>query len=330
MNLEYYWYPIAESAALHRRPLARLLFGVPLVLMRDESGEIGILLDRCPHRHAPLSAGRLRDDMLECPYHGWRFDRRGFCQRLPGLELPLQTKPIATVFAAQEQQGLIWACLHSPIAPSVMPQDSDVAIDRFILSDTIQSTMELAAENFLDGLHTHFVHHGWVRRDSGRQRISATVRRLPNGVEAHYVGEQPQNGLLSRLFEPSRAESFGRFILPNVAEIEYRSTDGLTLKVTTYLTPETDDRLRVHAIVSTRCGVWPAWIKHWVLRRLFQKILRQDANILALQQRNIRCHAKAQFLDTPLDLLGPHIRSLLAGREVRTLDDKGRRVEILL
>jgi phenylpropionate dioxygenase-like ring-hydroxylating dioxygenase large terminal subunit len=33
--------------------------------------------DRCPHRGAPLSAGRVRDGQLVCGKHGWRFDACG-------------------------------------------------------------------------------------------------------------------------------------------------------------------------------------------------------------------------------------------------------------
>ena len=48
--------------------------------------------DRCPHREAPLSLGRLLDGDLECAYHGWRFGRGGRCVLVPsaadGVPLP--------------------------------------------------------------------------------------------------------------------------------------------------------------------------------------------------------------------------------------------------
>ncbi|WP_237653814.1 Rieske 2Fe-2S domain-containing protein [Xanthomonas graminis] len=39
--------------------------------------------DRCPHRHAPLSAGCASGDGLACPYHGWRFGRDGALRAIP-------------------------------------------------------------------------------------------------------------------------------------------------------------------------------------------------------------------------------------------------------
>ncbi|MCY0886083.1 MAG: 3-isopropylmalate dehydratase small subunit, partial [Firmicutes bacterium] len=42
------------------------------------AGQVYAMRDICPHRAAPLSAGRLVDkpgegETIECPYHGWRF-----------------------------------------------------------------------------------------------------------------------------------------------------------------------------------------------------------------------------------------------------------------
>lgn len=44
--------------------------------------------DECPHRMAPLSLGRIDPvtQLLECPYHGWRFDVNGTIQCIPQLD----------------------------------------------------------------------------------------------------------------------------------------------------------------------------------------------------------------------------------------------------
>ena len=81
-----HWWPLALRYKLgDRHPLARTLLGVPLVLFRDARGEPAVLLDRYPHRQAPLSAGRLHEGELTRPYHGWRFDGSGRCTRVPGV-----------------------------------------------------------------------------------------------------------------------------------------------------------------------------------------------------------------------------------------------------
>ena len=316
MNLHQYWWPVAESVRLRGSPLARMVLGIPIVLFREERGAVAALLDRCPHRHVPLSAGRVQKSQLVCCYHGWRFDRDGVCVGVPGLAAgAAQTKPIVPAFAVCEAQKLIWINLESsePKPASSVPSQVDDEVDRFILAGEVESTIPLASENFLDGTHTHFVHTGSVRRDEKRKLVKAQVRQIPDGIEAEYGNEASQSGWISRMLERDRVSSFGRFRLPGIAEIEYRGRSGMTLKITAYLTPKNESSLYTHAVVMTPRGLLPASVKSVILRRLFNRIFSQDRDVLALQQRNRLSHADAEFVDSPLDLLGPSIRRLMNG-----------------
>lgn len=335
---EHHWWPLAPGAALRPgRPLARTLLGLPIVLFRDAEGRAVALPDRCPHRHAPLSAGRVVGGEIECPYHGWRFDGQGRCTRVPGLDDdPCQGRaPLSPACAVTEAAGLVWACLAPlPGGPGpTLPAHHDLPQDVFFMDHEVACGVAEAAENFLDGFHTPFVHAGWIRHDSRRQHITASVHRLGDtGVEARYRDEGRQSGLISRWLERERAESFGRFRLPGLAEIEYRDRRGPTLVVSAWLMPSGQpgplgpDRLRLQARIATRRGWLPAGFKALVLRRLFGVILRQDQRILEATAAGSARYARAAGAlpglpagwmapqrSTPLDLLGPAIRRLLAG-----------------
>jgi 3-phenylpropionate/trans-cinnamate dioxygenase ferredoxin component len=46
----------------------------------NAGGQIHCLDGECPCTGGPLSQGALRNDLLVCPWHGWRFDYRdGVC-----------------------------------------------------------------------------------------------------------------------------------------------------------------------------------------------------------------------------------------------------------
>lgn len=48
--------------------------GAPVcVVLRPDGGAV-VMLDRCPHRDFPLSRGTVRDGVLVCSGHFWRFD----------------------------------------------------------------------------------------------------------------------------------------------------------------------------------------------------------------------------------------------------------------
>lgn len=78
------WYIAATSSEVSRTLLKRTIVGVDLVMFRTDAGEPVALFDRCPHRLAPLSMGRLIGDELQCGYHGIRFDSHGLCVHIPG------------------------------------------------------------------------------------------------------------------------------------------------------------------------------------------------------------------------------------------------------
>ena len=333
------WWPVATSAQLKpAQPLARTLLGVPLVLFRTAEGAPAALPDRCPHRSAPLSQGKVRDGEVECPYHGWRFDRGGRCTRVPGAQPACVSSPLLPAANVLEQGGLIWVSRAGPL-PAVDPtgpQTGPNPLDVFFITDTLRCSLAEAAENFLDAFHTHFVHAGWIRNDHQRQKIRAKVEALPDGVQACYTEEGAQSGWISRLFEKERGWSFGRFRLPGLAEIEYRDKQGqISLLISAWLTPSLSGHIHIHARIASRRDWLPRFLKELILRRIFGVVLNQDKRILELTTANVeRFQAAgvsappAKLLHSPLDLLGPHIRSLLAGDPLRELPDT--EIEVLL
>jgi len=110
-RLRRFWYVACQSEELARKPLARTVVGVPLVLFRDASGKAAALLDRCPHRNVPLSLGRIvAGGRLECAYHGWQFEAGGRCALVPGLLVSREheRERRAPSAAVREQGGLVW------------------------------------------------------------------------------------------------------------------------------------------------------------------------------------------------------------------------------
>jgi hypothetical protein len=132
-------------------------------------------------------------------------------------------------------------------------------------------------------------------------------------VEIKYTGEGKQSGIISRWFEQTRKESYGRFILPSVAEIEYCSDSGSELTITAYITPVSNESHKIHAIISIKCGIVPGVLKQWVVTPFFKKALEQDLDILELQRKNIQLFGEEKFISTEIDIIRPHIESLLKG-----------------
>ncbi|HBH79793.1 MAG TPA: (2Fe-2S)-binding protein, partial [Nitrospira sp.] len=81
-----FWYPAVPSHRLRPGTMTALkMLDLPILLCRDRAGMLAAMRDLCPHRGMPMSFGRFDGELVECPYHGWQFDMKGRCQRIPAL-----------------------------------------------------------------------------------------------------------------------------------------------------------------------------------------------------------------------------------------------------
>jgi phenylpropionate dioxygenase-like ring-hydroxylating dioxygenase large terminal subunit len=311
------WFAVCRSRELRAAPRACLLQGVPLVLFRGAGGTPSALADRCPHRNAPLSAGRVRDGLLECGYHGWRFAPDGTCRAVPGLPgTAAREARSATRHATAEHDGLVWVYSTPDAAPRRPPFRFPCLDDARYTS--IRRTLTFAAplahalENALDVPHTAFLHGGLFRTAGARHDVEVVVRRGADGAEAEYRGEPRPTGLLGRVLAPRGGvvAHVDRFLLPSIAQVEYRLGDDSHLLATTAMTPLDEATTRLFAVVSFRLPL-PGWLVAPVVAPVATRVLRQDAAILARQAATIRRFGGERFASTGLDVLGPHIWRLL-------------------
>ena len=74
------WYVACTPDEIAAAPLGRTICGERMVLFRGEGGAVSALEDFCPHRGAPLSLGRVREDgRIVCGYHGLVMGGDGRC-----------------------------------------------------------------------------------------------------------------------------------------------------------------------------------------------------------------------------------------------------------
>src|ERR1700748_1352757 len=79
------WYVAMFSVDLAAGQLQpRTILNEPIVFFRKEDGSVAAITDRCSHRFAPLSMGKLMPgDRVQCIYHGVEFGSNGKCVKNP-------------------------------------------------------------------------------------------------------------------------------------------------------------------------------------------------------------------------------------------------------
>ena len=159
------WYMAGWSEDIGKGGLARRIFDQPIFLYRLKDGTIAAILDRCPHRFAPLSRGSRDGDAVVCGYHGLTFSPAGKCIRNPFAErIPAGTD--VPVFATRERDGIVWLWggTADQVDEAKIPDFSfvpDTPHSRTIHGYTLmQANYEYGTDNLLDLSHIEFVHRG--------------------------------------------------------------------------------------------------------------------------------------------------------------------------
>ena len=318
-----HWYVVCRSHELTTRPLARRIFDTPVVVFRNGEGHPATLLDRCAHRNAPLSEGRVEDGLLACRYHGWQYDSSGRCRLIPTLGHNADGSGRGVeAFATREQDGFVWTYATSGEEPRSepfrLPHTEDKSYASFIIDYRCEGTLHATLENMLDVPHTAYLHRG-LFRGGPLKPIEAILRRRPGAVEAEYIGEPPPKGLAARILGlggqgGGTLEHFDRFLVPSISQVEYRLGGSSHIIATSLLTPVSDFLTVFSTVISYRLPV-PAWLTRLMFRPVVKRIFAQDAAIVGKQTRTVREFGSERYSSTNADLLGPEIWKLLREAE---------------
>jgi vanillate O-demethylase monooxygenase subunit len=157
------WYVAAwDHELIDGRKLARTILEQPVVLYQGESGRVMAMEDRCCHRGAPLSMGRVEGDCIRCMYHGMKFDPTGKCIQIPGQDviparLGVRSYPIV------QRDHLVWIWMGDPALA-----DPALIVDYEPLHDPgwrgmpaymhYDANWLLIVDNLSDFAHLAFVH----------------------------------------------------------------------------------------------------------------------------------------------------------------------------
>ncbi|MEM8607942.1 MAG: aromatic ring-hydroxylating dioxygenase subunit alpha [Myxococcota bacterium] len=332
------WYVLSASRDVGIKPRPYLLGGLPVVSFRDVNGRPAVLVDRCAHRNAPLSLGRVVGSNLECAYHGWQFDGTGACREVPGLcgdaEHPSRRVPS---YACRDSQGWLWVYSVPDVQPDFAPYAIPCADQSgyFTVRERLEmpGPLDAVAENALDVPHTAFVHAGLFRKNKDRSPIEVVVRTQRDRVEAQYVGEKRPEGLVGKLLSPTGGEvlHWDRFILPCIAQVEYRLSERAHIVTTAALTPRTASVTDLFATVAVKVPI-PNAILRTVVKPSAMHIVRQDAGILQRQTEQVARFGGEAFVSTEIDVLGLRIKKLLREAVAGKLRDgeEERRIKMLV
>lgn len=160
--LRHFWHPVAYAEDLTNAPIGFTLCGQEIVIVRLEN-EVVALDDLCAHRGTRLSIGQVLDNcVLECPYHGWRYNKEGEVSLAPQRpDLADHLRARVRKYPAVERFGMIWVSLvdepHFPL-PDYPQWDESAYHHVAVPADDWASSAPRRVENYTDYSHFAILH----------------------------------------------------------------------------------------------------------------------------------------------------------------------------
>ena len=289
------WYIVLESRQVAGRPVGVTRLSEKLVFWRDAAGQVVCLRDRCVHRGAQLSIGKVIDHHLQCPFHGLEYDHSGRVTLIPanGRQAPVPAGFAVQSYPTHEAHGFIWIWWgkHPPaeISPHRFFDNLDDSMPYGFFQSHWATHYSRAIENQLDVAHLPFVHYNTIGRGG---------QTLVDGPGVTWDGEDKFNvqlynrkddGSLPRkpteLPPPDPRRPHLEFIFPNLWQLYIAphmrilaafvpiDHDNTLMSVRTY-----NAFVRIPLLQQLVC---------WLTVQYSKKIVRQDQRVVVTQEPRI-------------------------------------------
>jgi vanillate O-demethylase monooxygenase subunit len=302
------WYAAAWSDGLaETQLLARTIMGEPIVLYRKADGGVAAIEDRCAHRFAPLSMGKVvNGDRVQCPYHGLEYDGTGACVRNPHGAKTIPPRARVKSYPVSEKHKAIWIWMGEAPADAGKVPDFGVLDNVPELHTTkrdsivIRANYQLVIDNLLDLSHTSYLHEGILgNADTVESEITVEQDGDDVVVGRHATNSTPP-GMFAQFWpdHPPRVDKFTKMrwmapstlrLLTGICKMGATPDSGTGYHAIHLLTPE-NERSTHYFFTAVRFGVTTTDDK---LNRDLQKKVaemrrfafeEQDAPVIEAQQ----------------------------------------------
>ena len=326
------WYVACTADEIAAAPLGRTVCGQRMVFFRGEGGAVAALEDFCPHRGAPLSLGRLRDDgRLVCGYHGLVMGGDGRCVSMPGQRV----RPTIRSYPAVERHGFVWVwpgdkAAADPARLHALPWADDPRWTYAGGVYHVDCDYRLMIDNLMDLTHETYVHATSIGQPEIEEAAPSTrvegdaaiTSRFMSNIAAppfwraalrgnHLADDVPvDRWQICRFSPPSHV-----MIEVGVAHAGHGGHDAPAEKkvssiVVDFITPESDT------------SIWYFWgmarnfnVEDKVLTETIRSgqaaIFGEDVGILEAQQRNLTEQPSRHLMRLNIDMGGFEARRIL-------------------
>src|SRR6202051_525275 len=214
------WYVAAWSDEVGDGQLVpRTNMDEPIVLYRKADGAVAAIGDRCAHRFAPLSMGKIvGGDRIQCPYHGLEYDGSGACVRNPDGTKNIPPRARVKSYPVIEKHKAVWIWMGDAPADESKIPDFGVLDNVPELHTTkrdnivIHANYQLIIDNLLDLSHTSYLHEGMLGNADTVESEIAIEQDGDDVVVSRHASNSAPPGIFAPLWpnHPAKVDKFTR------------------------------------------------------------------------------------------------------------------------
>ncbi len=300
-----FWYAALPAAKLKRGKMRRqILLDRPFLILRDANGQVAALDDHCPHRGIPLSDGVFDGRLIECCYHGWKFDTAGVCTEIPSLmpDSPVKPERIrAGSMPCEERDGLVWVYVtDTPDEIAGEAPQLQTFSDEYkthVISTKLKCSIDHGIIGLMDPAHGPFVHRAWWWRSGAS--IHAKTKRfepIPNGfrMSSHTPSNNSAAYKLLNIYKEPITTTID-FVLPN-RRLEIIRCGKYWFSSQAVVTPITKSESRLDFAAAWNILNNVPFAKS-IYKIFARKFIGQDQQIMEKQSIGLRDNPKLMLID---------------------------------
>jgi phenylpropionate dioxygenase-like ring-hydroxylating dioxygenase large terminal subunit len=237
------WYVIGEKNEFAKNKLYKKIVWNNDYVVWKNNDEFFAMDNHCSHRGASLANGKLINQNVACPYHGYEFNSNGVLCKVPGLSFKNNRCQNMKSYQIREKNGWVYlninATLDEPVVPIFEePEAKQVNCTANFLNIPFNSYARLVSENSLDVMHIAYVHSfGNIQVPSP---IYENPPKLQDDYPYHYKTEYiyvaGNDSIAKKIFNSSFLNVDVEFILPHTQIVRVKF-DKYVSTIITFVTP---------------------------------------------------------------------------------------------
>jgi phenylpropionate dioxygenase-like ring-hydroxylating dioxygenase large terminal subunit len=238
------WYVIGKKSSFRNNHLYKIqVWGEDYVVWRKNKTYYA-MDDSCSHRGASLSQGKIKNNNIVCPYHGYEFNSTGVLVKVPGLNFTNTACQNQRTYNVVEQDG--WVYLNTISKNLYEPKEIRIYREPEIYSSSFTQVLlnfdfnafgRIISENSLDVMHIGFVH------TFGNQKNPSPTKEVPpyalKDYPFHYKTEYEYNSgpdsMAKQVFMVDKLKIENEFILPHTTVARVLFGDYVSTVITSTL-----------------------------------------------------------------------------------------------